>query len=100
MSSSWFPCVVLPRWLQKRLGVMFVDDIWARWSCDQCEAMGIRRDVALIFGRHWKHELTHTDEEWAAAGYDKAGTLAFYEKGLDGVTDKRKEAQNEEQPRG
>lgn len=43
------------------------------WSCDQCAAMGKPRRIwqPLL----WGHELKHTDEEWAAAGYDKAGTL-------------------------
>lgn len=70
--------VTLPRWLQRITGVLFLDDLWARWTCDQCYAMGVERRVWIAFGRLWKHELTHTDEEWAAAGYDKQGTLDFY----------------------
>lgn len=39
------------------------------WTCDMC---GRRIWLPLLR----RHELRHTDEEWAAAGYDKAGTLA------------------------
>ena len=72
--------VTLPDWLQRITRVMFLDDLWSRWSCDQCEAMGIKRDVWVP--RLWAHELSHTDEEWAAAGYDKQGTIDFHRYGF------------------
>ena len=62
-----------PRWFLARTGCMFIGDLFERWSCDMCEEAGIEREVWLpLLGRH---ERRHTAEEWAAAGYDKAGTL-------------------------
>lgn len=47
------------------------------WTCDMCG----RRIWLPLLGRH---EMRHTDAEWAAAGYDKAGTLAGLSESLDG----------------
>lgn len=47
-----------------------IESLFQWWTCDMCG----RYIWRPILGRH---ELGHSESEWAAAGYDRAGTLAF-----------------------
>jgi hypothetical protein len=46
-----------------------LEELFEWWECDFCP----RRIWAPLLGGH---SMRHTDAEWAAAGYDKAGTIA------------------------
>jgi hypothetical protein len=56
-------------WGWRRLLIrMWIEALFEWWECDMCD----RVIWSPLLSRH---EMTHTDAEWAAAGYDKAGTV-------------------------
>lgn len=56
-------------WSWRRLELrIWIEELFQWWECDFCDR---RIWVPLMEG----HSFSHSSEEWAAAGYDKEGTM-------------------------